>query len=483
MFLDDPDYIIKLDRSQGSIRSVSRGSIVESDVSRGHGDIHEGADGKDLDTHVSDRRYMETDFSSPHNSEMESEVGIGPKYVHSVPSPTYSAPHHSSYASNGPSSTPQLQPKAHSFDVLLSSSAHRPTSPDKHWERRQPDSPLLAQQKAEPDSVAAETRSKSPSVYLGNNLDFDKEGFKQYLNEALNVGDGAHPTIPPQSGTFVDRYGRSISLRDRHMSSVSNQMPGYPNYPSLHSYYHDDTHSIGASSTHTQNRSMSSSVMAIQGDPHSLADVRSYTPSVVGSSVDGANVARQSWIDEDNTDYQRVDQTHPHNHRLGSDHQRRPSMEHYRQYQHPGTDHHSVDSHPTTTERYHRHSMDHSQHQSAEEYKEEQTPHRSPAHYPHYLRRIRSDNQMRPSNRDPYSTYPKPRGLVHVRSAESNRLVEIMKKKRERRGTCKEMTGFSSVDEFFEHVWTSKGDLRPREGEAGVPPPDIQGRQRATTLN
>ena len=469
MFMDDPDYIIKLDRSQNSIRSISRGSIVDSHIPQSITEAVDGEVSDSMGSPLPGRPYAETSFTSPQNSEMESEVGSGPQYVYSLPSPTPNMPDHSSYASIGPSSTPQLHTKTHSVDHI-SQMTYTPhtTTLEKHLEGHhsvQCDSPLLVQHKANPDQVGMETRSKSPSVYLGKDLHFDKEGFKQYLDVALSVGDHDDPRGKSQSVSgYYQSQPPQTTLRGRHMSSVSNQIAEYT-YP-----HYEDSHSIGTASTHDP--SITSSIIAVQGDP-----LRSFTPSVVGSSVEGTNVARQSWIDEDpNIDYQGNTQTHTHPTIEPTIHGQHPSNDPPNYHRRPSNDRPNYHRHPSNDRpNYHRHPSNDPSHY-------QRYPGNNPPSHPHHIRRIRSDNQMRSSQTDPSSTYPRQQGLTHAKSSGSDRFAEILKKKRERRRTYKDVTGFPSLDEFFEHVWTSRDNLAEDTGTVVTTTSAAESRQRASTL-
>ena len=404
-FLDDNDYVVKVgERGNISRLSATRESINEQSISDMNPKEAQLENGKDLHQGF---EYQETGISSPADSELDSEIG-GPRTIHSKPSPTNIKSYY--YASSGPLSTPQYGSEVGGSSNSLDRTYFPLASPEKHIQqdsRTQVYSPLINSRNTShisaKDIKEAHINNARKSVDLGGDLEFDKKTFEEFIDNSFNKEEKANSPSLPSSPTKLSPKVDPLLQTNSH-----NYHPGqYRNtssslsYPYYHYPHHHNDDTLSTSTDIATNLSLTSSTIAHHGDH------RTNTPlSVVSSGITApSDTARQSWIADDVSESE----------------------------------------------------------QGSEPQQPQEQPNRE-------LRRIRSDFQMKPPlnpipgwSRVRSDSYNRPaRPLRHASSAGPERFQDIQTK-RERRRTVKDLFGHDSIDEFFEHVWTSENDVAQKK--------------------
>ena len=384
LFMDDVDYVIRTGTvedvkvSQATLRGRTD-SISEDNLDTPLGQIDdiveetpEGLEEAELAEHAHGKEYTATgSVSSPSSLEVEMP---GSKVLPSMPTHATTS-NRFSYASQGPSSTPQ-----HYHSGSLTSSSDKQTA---GMEANPQESPLLSrQQGAGWPLLLTDRTASSVSVHLGGGIQFDSERFEQCISAGQHdLGQGTDQASQPASTDIHQGHG----------------------YPYM---YEDDTRSI--EDEHAGKLSLTSSIVAVQGDSPG-SDPRSYTPSsVVSSSVGGGGYTHQrSWVADD-----------------------------------------ASESDVEGQQQHHTAGQAVAGHSSA----------------PHMLRRIHSDLQMwgRPS--EPGAAVSP--SLKHTSSVGPDRFEEVMKRRTERRKSYKDFHGYPSINEWFEDIWMANlNSQQPKEEE------------------
>ena len=272
LFMDDTDYVIRTGIgeggkvSQGSLRGRIE-SISEDNLDVPLGQIEEtveetpdGLEEVESAEHTQQKEHTMTGFSSPSTSEVEMQSSkVGPSV------PTHAATSNRfSYASQGPSSTPQH----YGSDSLVSSSDKQTAGTGASHQ----ESPLLSRQHgAEWPLLLADRAASNVSIHLGGNIQFDSERFEQCIGtERHTLSEGNYHLSAPASA---------------EMHQGIRTSPTSYSYTANGNAYQDDTESV--EDERVSKMSLASSVAAVQGDSQ-CSDPRSYTPSSVVSSSVGA---------------------------------------------------------------------------------------------------------------------------------------------------------------------------------------------------
>lgn len=294
LFMDDTDYVIRTGTVEdvrasqatlrGRVESISEENL-DVPLERFEDIVEETPDGLEEaelaePTHRKD--YTMTGFSSPSTSEVEMQSS---KVLPNIP--THATPSNRfSYASQGPSSTPQ-----HYRSNSLTSSSDKLTTQMEADHQGSP--PLPRQQGPGWPLLLADRAASNISIHLGGDIQFDSERFEQCMSAGPPYLSESSYQIPqPASGNTYDAPRTSSA----------------PYNYAAHGYMRpDDMGSV--EDEQVSKLSLASSLVAVQGDSVG-SDPRSYTPSSAVSSSMGGGYYQRIADDASESDVESHQQYH-----------------------------------------------------------------------------------------------------------------------------------------------------------------------------